>query len=433
MTDSPSPRRDPVPLHRGDGARHRARMAGPVGGGGHFPGAQPGRAVGRAREGRRSRHEAASSSTCSRTRAGRVSTSATRWATSARTCMRATTGCSARTSCTAWATTRSGCPPSSTPCRPASTRARRPRTTWSSCAASCGGWAWASTSGAATRPSTRTTSAGRSGSSCRSTTPGTTRTRCGRTGHEARLGRSRRWPRRMRRVGGRCRTSLSGRSWADLSEAEQEALLAEERLAYTSEAPVNWSPGLGTVLSNEEVTNEGLSERGNFPVFRRSLSQWMMRITAYADRLADDLDRVDWPEKVKIMQRNWIGRSPAARGSHFPVASASEGPGRGHRGLHDPSGHRVRRDVHGGGARASAARRDRTRRWLAGRDQAGVDRRRRRRRDRAVDAYRQSTSRKSEVERQMESRVQDRRLRRRHAIESRSRRRAFRCSSPTTC
>ena len=111
--------------------------------------------------------------------------------------------------------------------------------------------------------------------------------------------------------------SLTGRSWADLSEAEQEALLAEERLAYTSEAPVNWSPGLGTVLSNEEVTNEGLSERGNFPVFRRSLSQWMMRITAYADRLADDLDRVDWPEKVKTMQRNWIGRVQW-RADHLP-------------------------------------------------------------------------------------------------------------------
>src|SRR3954453_6540423 len=113
---------------------------------------------------------------------------------------------------------------------------------------------------------------------------------------------------------------VEGRSWAELSEAEQEALLALERLAYTSEAPVNWSPGLGTVLSNEEVTSEGRSERGNFPVFRRSLSQWMMRITAYADRLADDLDRVDWPEKVKIMQRNWIGRSSGARIT-FPVAT----------------------------------------------------------------------------------------------------------------
>ncbi len=76
---------------------------------------------------------------------------------------------------------------------------------------------------------------------------------------------------------------------------------------------MNWCPALGTVLSNEEVTADGRSERGNFPVFRRRLRQWMMRITAYADRLADDLDSVDWPDAVKAMQRNWIGRSPGAR------------------------------------------------------------------------------------------------------------------------
>ncbi|PID96067.1 MAG: leucine--tRNA ligase [Actinomycetales bacterium] len=111
---------------------------------------------------------------------------------------------------------------------------------------------------------------------------------------------------------------LAGRAWAELTPAEQARVLEDYRLAYPSEAPVNWCPGLGTVLSNEEVTNEGRSERGNFPVFRRNLRQWMMRITAYADRLADDLDRVDWPEKVKIMQRNWIGRSAGAL-VRFPV------------------------------------------------------------------------------------------------------------------
>ncbi len=105
----------------------------------------------------------------------------------------------------------------------------------------------------------------------------------------------------------------AGRSWADLSAQERHAYLDGFRLAYTSEAPVNWCPGLGTVLSNEEVTADGRSERGNYPVFRRALRQWMMRITAYADRLADDLDRVQWPEKVKLMQRNWIGRSVGAR------------------------------------------------------------------------------------------------------------------------
>ncbi len=116
------------------------------------------------------------------------------------------------------------------------------------------------------------------------------------------------------------RPTPDGRPWAELSDAEQAAILDEHRLAYTSKAPVNWAPGLGTVLSNEEVTNDGRSERGNFPVFKKNLRQWMMRITAYADRLADDLDRVDWPEKVRIMQRNWIGRSHGAR-----VAFAVEG------------------------------------------------------------------------------------------------------------
>ncbi|MDO5710156.1 MAG: leucine--tRNA ligase [Micrococcales bacterium] len=104
----------------------------------------------------------------------------------------------------------------------------------------------------------------------------------------------------------------AARGWADLTRQERHAYLDDFRLAYTSEAPVNWCPGLGTVLSNEEVTADGRSERGNYPVFRRALRQWMMRITAYADRLADDLDRVDWPEKVKLMQRNWIGRSVGA-------------------------------------------------------------------------------------------------------------------------
>ncbi|QBF46400.1 leucine--tRNA ligase [Janibacter limosus] len=102
------------------------------------------------------------------------------------------------------------------------------------------------------------------------------------------------------------------RTWAELSGPERSSVLDEYRLAYTSHAPVNWAPGLGTVLANEEVTSDGRSERGNYPVFKANLRQWMMRITSYADRLADDLDRVDWPDKVKAMQRNWIGRSEGA-------------------------------------------------------------------------------------------------------------------------
>ncbi|WP_433609204.1 leucine--tRNA ligase [Dactylosporangium sp. CA-139114] len=113
------------------------------------------------------------------------------------------------------------------------------------------------------------------------------------------------------------------RDWASLSATERRRIVDDHRLAYITEAPVNWCPGLGTVLANEEVTPDGRSERGNFPVFKRNLRQWMMRITAYGDRLLDDLDRLEWPEKVKSMQRNWIGRS---RGAHVDFATAAGTP-----------------------------------------------------------------------------------------------------------
>lgn len=103
-----------------------------------------------------------------------------------------------------------------------------------------------------------------------------------------------------------------GRAWSELSAKERADAVNARRLAYVDYAPVNWAPGLGTVLANEEVTADGRSERGNFPVFKRELRQWMMRITAYADRLAEDLDTVEWPEKVRTMQRNWIGKSNGA-------------------------------------------------------------------------------------------------------------------------
>jgi leucyl-tRNA synthetase len=103
-----------------------------------------------------------------------------------------------------------------------------------------------------------------------------------------------------------------GREWSTLSAGERADVVDGYRLVYLSDSMVNWCPGLGTVLANEEVTSDGRSERGNYPVFRKRLRQWMMRITAYSDRLLADLDLLDWPEKVKAMQRNWIGRSTGA-------------------------------------------------------------------------------------------------------------------------
>ena len=107
-----------------------------------------------------------------------------------------------------------------------------------------------------------------------------------------------------------------GRPWTKLNKAERRSAIDARRLAYLSEAPVNWCPGLGTILANEEVTADGRSDIGNYPVFKKSMRQWTMRITTYADRLLDDLERLDWPEPIKLMQRNWIGRSEGAR-VHF--------------------------------------------------------------------------------------------------------------------
>ncbi len=101
-----------------------------------------------------------------------------------------------------------------------------------------------------------------------------------------------------------------------ISELEAQGLsrseIDERRLAYVSSAPVNWCPELGTVLANEEVV-DGKSEVGGFPVERRPMRQWMLRITAFAQRLIDELDGLDWPESIKLLQRNWIGRSEGAQ------------------------------------------------------------------------------------------------------------------------
>jgi len=114
-----------------------------------------------------------------------------------------------------------------------------------------------------------------------------------------------------------------GARWETLIEAQKQTVLNNYRLAYEKEVVVNWCPALGTVLANEEVTSEGKSERGDHPVFKRPLRQWIMRITDYADRLLEDLHaeldngkresyRLEWPDAVKLMQQNWIGRSTGA-------------------------------------------------------------------------------------------------------------------------
>ena len=101
------------------------------------------------------------------------------------------------------------------------------------------------------------------------------------------------------------------RLWREIDTDEQRDIINGQRLAYTDEVPVNWCPGLGTVLANEEVI-DGKSEVGGYPVEKRPMRQWMLRITAYADRLLADLDLLQWPESLKEMQRNWIGRSVGA-------------------------------------------------------------------------------------------------------------------------
>ena len=104
---------------------------------------------------------------------------------------------------------------------------------------------------------------------------------------------------------------FTAEDWAAYDEKKRNEILAKYRLTYLSETEVNWCPGLGTVLANDEV-KDGLSERGGFPVVRKKMLQWSMRITAYAQRLLDGLDMIDWSESIKESQRYWIGRSEGA-------------------------------------------------------------------------------------------------------------------------
>ncbi len=120
----------------------------------------------------------------------------------------------------------------------------------------------------------------------------------------------------------------------------------KEGLAYEKEFPINWCPSCKTGLANEEVVN-GKCERCGTEVTKKNLRQWMLKITAYAERLLNDLDKLDWPEKVKKMQTDWIGKV-LRRGGGFPGGGKR---GQDH-GLHHPSGHPLRRHLHGAGSGA---------------------------------------------------------------------------------
>ncbi len=116
------------------------------------------------------------------------------------------------------------------------------------------------------------------------------------------------------RVNAECDTqveSFTAEEWNSFSEERKEKILLKYRLTYLAETEVNWCPQLGTVLANDEIVN-GVSERGGFPVVRKRMKQWSMRITAYAQRLLDDLATIDWPQPLKDSQTNWIGRSEGA-------------------------------------------------------------------------------------------------------------------------
>ncbi len=117
--------------------------------------------------------------------------------------------------------------------------------------------------------------------------------------------------------------TFTGEQWKAFSEKEQQETLLKYRLAFLADTTVNWCPALGTVLANEEV-KDGVSERGGYPVVRKEMKQWSLRITAYADRLLNDLETLDWPEPVKDMQRNWINKSFGAEMSFKVIGQDAE-------------------------------------------------------------------------------------------------------------
>ncbi|MDT0646931.1 leucine--tRNA ligase [Zunongwangia sp. F260] len=123
---------------------------------------------------------------------------------------------------------------------------------------------------------------------------------------------------------------FTAEEWNAFSSEEKQKILLKYRLTYLAETEVNWCPQLGTVLANDEIVN-GVSERGGYPVVRKKMTQWSMRISAFAERLLQDLDKIDWTESLKESQRNWIGKSVGAM-VEFPILSFPEGEEKAQRG-----------------------------------------------------------------------------------------------------
>ncbi|MEG2282915.1 MAG: class I tRNA ligase family protein, partial [Rikenellaceae bacterium] len=116
--------------------------------------------------------------------------------------------------------------------------------------------------------------------------------------------------------------SFTSKEWVSKSASERESVLQNYRLAFRADTMVNWCEGLGTVLANDEV-KEGLSVRGGFPVEQKVMKQWLLRVTAYAQRMLDGMEKLEWSESLKEIQRNWIGRSEGAL-MHFPLKGSDK-------------------------------------------------------------------------------------------------------------
>ena len=119
-----------------------------------------------------------------------------------------------------------------------------------------------------------------------------------------------------------CSKKFTAEEWKNFSEKEKQEILLKYRLAYKSKTKVNWCPDLGTVLANDEV-KDGLSVRGGFPVYQKEMDQWLLRVTAYADRLLEGLKELEWSSALKEMQKNWIGRSEGAE-IYFPLEGGDD-------------------------------------------------------------------------------------------------------------